>query len=157
MEMSAMPDSEAKKRWDRENTKQFKMRLNLRTDSDIIQQLENQESVQGYLKRLIRNDMKEEKKMASRAFYTGSMVSSTVLEDMIANMQETADQEEFDRMASNYRQYMTNALESLDDRLWWQPETGEIFWEDDGSDKPLPDPDDFEAWWKETTENYWEA
>lgn len=149
-----MPDSEAKKRWDRENTKQFKMRLNLRTDSDIIEQLENQESIQGYLKRLIRNDMKEEKTMASRAFYTGSMVSSTVLEDMIANMQETADQEEFDRMASNYRQYMTNALESLDDRLWWQPETGEIFWEDDGSDKPLPYTSDFEAWWKETTENW---
>ena len=33
--------------------------------------------------------------MASRTFYSGSMVSRTVLENMIANMQETADQAEF--------------------------------------------------------------
>ena len=92
--------------------------------------------------------------MASRTFYSGSMVSRTVLENMIANMQETADQAEFDRMSSSYHQYMTSALKSLDDRLWWQPETGEIFWEDDGSGKPLLNADDFESWWKETTENW---
>lgn len=140
--------------FDRKNTKLIGMKLNRHTDADILAHLEKQENIQGYLKRLIRNDMKEEPKMASRTFYRGSMVSSTVLDDMIANMQETADQAEFDRLTSSYRQHMINALESIDDRLWWQPETGEIFWEDDGSGRPLPEVDDFEAWWQKTTESW---
>ena len=95
--------------------------------------------------------------MASRQYYCGSIVSDTVLENMIANMQETADQDEFDRLAGNYRQYMISALEALDDRLWWQPETSEVFWEDDGSDRQLPDPDGFESWWNETTQSWIES
>ena len=53
-----MPDSEARKRWTRENTTRIVMKLNNHTDQDIIARLKEQESIQGYIKRLIRQDMK---------------------------------------------------------------------------------------------------
>lgn len=90
--------------------------------------------------------------MISRTFYTGSMVSDTALEEMVNNIMETSDQDEFDRLTSEYRQHMTCKMESLDDRLWWEPETGTIYWQDDGSGKKLPE--NFESWWEETT-NAW--
>ena len=53
-------------KYDRENTRRINLKLNNRTDADLIRQLESvkeNEGIQGYLKRLIRNDMKEEKTM----------------------------------------------------------------------------------------------
>lgn len=54
--------SEARKRatakYQQVNTKQFIMRLNKRTDSDIIEYLEKCGNKQGYIKSLIRADMK---------------------------------------------------------------------------------------------------
>lgn len=44
-------------KWDRENTKQVKFKFNLRTDADILAHLEKQGNVQGYVKRLIRDDI----------------------------------------------------------------------------------------------------
>ena len=44
--------------YDREHTKLIGMKLNLKTDADILEHLAKQENVQGYLKRLIREDMK---------------------------------------------------------------------------------------------------
>ena len=44
--------------WDQANTKQFKIKLNNRTDADIIEQLDRTENKQAYIKRLIREDMK---------------------------------------------------------------------------------------------------
>lgn len=59
-----MPESEKRKAykaaWDTENTRQVKIKLNLRTDADILQKLEDTENVQGYIKALIREDMKRE-------------------------------------------------------------------------------------------------
>lgn len=56
-----MPVSEAQKRavrkYDDQNTKQYHLKLNLKTDADIIDRLAQQESAQGYIKRLIREDM----------------------------------------------------------------------------------------------------
>ena len=46
--------------YDRENTRRINLKLNKKTDDDIIQHLESQENIQGYLKRLIRNDMMKE-------------------------------------------------------------------------------------------------
>lgn len=50
--------SEAQKRavakYDRENTKQFKLKLNVRTDADIIDWLSRQSSKQGAVKAAIR-------------------------------------------------------------------------------------------------------
>lgn len=45
--------------YDRKNTKLIGMKLNRNTDADILSFLEKQENIQGYLKRLIREDMKK--------------------------------------------------------------------------------------------------
>ena len=48
--------------YDRENTRRINLKLNNKTDADIIRQLEavkQTEGIQGYLKRLIREDMKK--------------------------------------------------------------------------------------------------
>ena len=59
-----MPISEKKKasnaKFDAANTKQIKLKLNLRTDADILDKLDRTENVQGYIKALIREDMKRE-------------------------------------------------------------------------------------------------
>lgn len=46
-------------KYDAKHTKQYHFKLNLETDADIIQQLEKQNSMQGYIKQLIRQDMKK--------------------------------------------------------------------------------------------------
>ena len=48
--------------YDRENTRRINLKLNNKTDADIIRQLEalkETEGIQGYLKRLIREDMQK--------------------------------------------------------------------------------------------------
>ena len=45
------------KKYDAKNTRQYHLKLNLNTDKDIIQHLEKQESIQGYIKGVIRKDM----------------------------------------------------------------------------------------------------
>ena len=56
--------SEARKRanrkYDKENTRQITIKLNLNTDADILDWLSRVENRQGYLKRLIREDMAKE-------------------------------------------------------------------------------------------------
>lgn len=52
------PQSEAKTRWDRENTVVVTMKLNKNTDADILEKLESVDSKQGYIKELIRADLK---------------------------------------------------------------------------------------------------
>ena len=49
----------AVKKYDAHNTKQLHFKLNLKTDADILDWLEKQENVQGYIKQLIRQDMKK--------------------------------------------------------------------------------------------------
>lgn len=44
--------------YDRKNTKLIGMKLNKNTDADILAHLEKQPNIQGYLKQLIRDDMK---------------------------------------------------------------------------------------------------
>ena len=55
--------SEAKKKtnmdYDRKNTKLIGMKLNRNTDADILEFLATKENIQGYLKQLIREDMKK--------------------------------------------------------------------------------------------------
>ena len=48
--------------YDKENTRRINLKLNNKTDKDIIAQLEKlkeTEGIQGYLKRLIREDIKK--------------------------------------------------------------------------------------------------
>lgn len=58
-----MPITDAKRKtnakFDRENTKSVTMKLNKRTDADILEYLQKQPNIQGYLKSLIREDMKK--------------------------------------------------------------------------------------------------
>ena len=44
--------------WQKKNTKTVLLRFNIRTDRDVLQQLDNVKSKQGYIKELIRADMK---------------------------------------------------------------------------------------------------
>ena len=44
-------------RYDSANTRQIHLKLNLKTDSDILKKLDEQDSIQGYIKSLIRMDM----------------------------------------------------------------------------------------------------
>ena len=46
------------KKYDKANTIQVKLKLNLKTDSDILEALERSGNKQGYIKRLIRADIK---------------------------------------------------------------------------------------------------
>ena len=56
--------SEAKKaskaKYDAKTARYISLKLNRNTDADIIDLLAKQENIQGYLKRLIREDMKNE-------------------------------------------------------------------------------------------------
>ena len=45
-------------KYDAANTKQFHLKLNTKTDADIIDRLGQEENVQGYIKELIRSDIK---------------------------------------------------------------------------------------------------
>ena len=56
--MSAL---ETQKRYDLANTKQYHLKLNLKTDADIISKLDDVYSKQGYIKALIRADIERNK------------------------------------------------------------------------------------------------
>lgn len=43
--------------WQKENMKQYNLRLNVRTDADIIARMSEQKNALGYLKSLIRADI----------------------------------------------------------------------------------------------------
>lgn len=47
----------AVKKYDAKATKQIKLKLNLKTDADILKKLEEEQNTQGYIKRLIREDL----------------------------------------------------------------------------------------------------
>ena len=44
-------------RYDRENCRTYGLKLNLKTDAEIIKKLSSVPSMQGYIKQLIRNDI----------------------------------------------------------------------------------------------------
>lgn len=45
--------------YDKDNTKRINLKLNKKTDDEIIRWLAKQENIQGYIKKLIREDMKK--------------------------------------------------------------------------------------------------
>ena len=51
----AKNDSNA--RYDQENTRQVKFKFNLKTDADVLMKLDSESNMQGYIKRLIREDI----------------------------------------------------------------------------------------------------
>lgn len=48
----------SQQKYDKKNTKKYCIKLNLRTDSDIINMLDQQKNKQGFIKSLIRKDAK---------------------------------------------------------------------------------------------------
>lgn len=48
----------AQKKYDKENTKSIHLKFNLATDKDILDKLESVSNKQGYIKELIRKDIK---------------------------------------------------------------------------------------------------
>lgn len=57
--MTTEAQKKASAKYDAAHTKQIKMKLNLSTDADIIAKLEDVDNIQGYIKSLIREDMKK--------------------------------------------------------------------------------------------------
>ena len=53
----ALPETIRKAKRDKEYTRRFNMKYNIHTDADVIEQLSKQPSVQGYIKRLVREDI----------------------------------------------------------------------------------------------------
>ena len=53
-------EKRAKAKYDENNTIQVKLKLNLNTDKDVIEALERSGNKQGYIKELIRKDLKAE-------------------------------------------------------------------------------------------------
>lgn len=56
----------AQAKYDKEHTKGVYMKLNLRTDMDIIRWMWAQDSVQGSIKTLIREDIRRKNEMKSK-------------------------------------------------------------------------------------------
>ena len=54
----ATKQSLAQTKYDKSHCKMYGLKLNLGTDKDIIEKLSSVESMQGYIKQLIRDDIK---------------------------------------------------------------------------------------------------
>lgn len=55
----------AQARYDKENTKSYVLKLNKKTDADILAKLEDVTNKQGYIKELVRKDMRDQKETLS--------------------------------------------------------------------------------------------
>lgn len=55
--MATEAQIKAQKKYDADNTRQVHLKLNRRTDRDVLERLDNVPSKQGYIKRLIREDL----------------------------------------------------------------------------------------------------
>ena len=49
----------AVRKYDAANTRQYHLKLNKKTDADIIERFDQQDSVQGYIKELVLADIKK--------------------------------------------------------------------------------------------------
>ena len=58
--------------YDRKNTKLIGMKLNRKTDADILEHLATKDNIQGYLKELIRNDMMKGERTMKIQFEAGT-------------------------------------------------------------------------------------
>lgn len=58
--MTTEAQKKAKRKYRKLNNKQLNVELNRKTDADILERLDQVENKQGYIKKLIREDIKEE-------------------------------------------------------------------------------------------------
>lgn len=54
---TSQAQKKASEKYDKANTKQIKLKLNINTDKDILDKLSSIDNMQGYIKDLIRNDI----------------------------------------------------------------------------------------------------
>lgn len=59
MRMVSEAQIKAQKKYDAENTMQVHLKLNRRTDEDVLEKLDSVPNKQGYIKELIRADLKK--------------------------------------------------------------------------------------------------
>lgn len=57
--MATKSQLKAQAKYDRDNTKQIVLKLNLTSDADILAMLNSQSNKQGYLKKLVRDDIRD--------------------------------------------------------------------------------------------------
>ena len=57
--MTTEAQKKAVAKYDAKNTKVYAIKLNHKTDDDIIRKLDEQDNVQGYIKKIIRKDIGE--------------------------------------------------------------------------------------------------
>ena len=55
--MATEAQRRAVRKYDETHTKQFHLKLNTKTDADIIEKLQQVKSINGYIKELIRKDL----------------------------------------------------------------------------------------------------
>lgn len=55
------PSKEVQARYDAAHTRQIRLKLNLKTDADILSKLDSVDNMQGYIKELIRADIKKDR------------------------------------------------------------------------------------------------
>lgn len=58
--MATEAQLKAGRKYDREHTRQIHLKLNRRTDGDVLEKLDSVPSKQGYIKELIRADLERE-------------------------------------------------------------------------------------------------
>lgn len=64
--MVSEAQNKAQVKYDKANTTQIRMKLNLKTDADILAKLESVGNKQGYIKALIRADIEKEQRIRNR-------------------------------------------------------------------------------------------
>lgn len=57
--MTTEAQIKTQKRYDKANTRQVHLKLNRRTDEDVLEKLDSVPSKQGYIKKLIRADLEK--------------------------------------------------------------------------------------------------
>lgn len=60
--MMGSKKTETKARYDATHTRHYHLKYNLNTDADVIAHLDKQESTQGYIKTIIRQDIAKQEK-----------------------------------------------------------------------------------------------
>ena len=56
-----MANMEYLNQYEKENIRQFRLKINRKTEPELLEWIEKQENIQGYIKRLILEDMEREK------------------------------------------------------------------------------------------------
>ena len=56
--MTTDAQKKATLKFDKNNTRQIKLKLNVHTDKDILERLDSVQNKQGYIKELIRKDLR---------------------------------------------------------------------------------------------------